>query len=182
MMLCNITGDIAPIPLIIYCKLECISSPKNKLPYFVWGILSIMEPTTAKQIADLLNKQNRLVVEYTANKVLKHQNRFLYISDKNNDLVACIECKKVQWYQFEVCHLTTATSFRQQGFGTRLLRLAEQHARKNGGRIIQCTIRKDNEESERIFAREGFERVSTFFYPKSENIVGVWQKVISEKV
>lgn len=139
-----------------------------------------MERETAKQIADLLNKENQLVVQYTEEKVLTTKDNYLFELDENNEVISCIECKKVQWYQFEVCHLTVSPNHRRKGLGQKILDKAITHAKKNRGRIVQCTIREDNKASSGLFSNNGFNKVSTFYYPDSGNNVSVWQRVVSE--
>src|SRR2546423_832282 len=137
-----------------------------------------MKPEHAKQIADLLNSRNQLVRDYDANMILDREDDFIY-ELKDDAVIACIEAKKVQWYQWEVCHLTVAPKNEGQGLGSLMIRKAEERAKKGGARIIQCTIRVGNAESERAFERNGYRRVSEFYYPNSGNNVAVWQKIVS---
>lgn len=67
-----------------------------------------MDNSHAEQIAMLLNAQNQLVVQYTADKVLEHQDNYLVRLDDSGKLIACAELKQVQWYQFELLHVTVA--------------------------------------------------------------------------
>jgi len=60
-----------------------------------------------------------------------------------------------------------------------MIKKAEEKAKSNGARILQCTIRHGNTESERAFLRNDYKKVSEFYYPVSGNIVAVWQKVVS---
>ena len=62
-----------------------------------------MNLSIAKQVADLLNSKNELVVEYAENKILASSGNCLSESIKEDEVVACIERKMVQWYQFEGC-------------------------------------------------------------------------------
>lgn len=137
-----------------------------------------MKTEHAKQIADLLNSRNQLVRNYDANMILDREDDFIY-EIKDEVVVACIEAKKVQWYQWEVCHLTVAPKNEGQGLGSFMIRKAEERAKKGGARIVQCTIRVGNRESERAFERNGYSRVTEFYYPNSGNNVAVWLKVVS---
>jgi ribosomal protein S18 acetylase RimI-like enzyme len=137
-----------------------------------------MKSQIAKQIADLLNTENQLVVRYTEDKVLNSSDNYVY-EEADNLIKAFIECKKVQWYQFEVCHLTVSSDFRGQGLGETVINKALEYAKGNGARVVQCTIRDDNAESKGLFTKCGFVQTSTFYYPSSGNNVGVWQKVVS---
>ncbi|RWK68259.1 MAG: GNAT family N-acetyltransferase [Mesorhizobium sp.] len=139
----------------------------------------VVDEKHAKQIAELLNKQNKLVVHYDAQKVLQSAENYLYELAESGDVAACLELKRVQWYQFEVDHLTVHSDFLRRGYGQMLLDQAEQKAMAENGRLLQCTIRHDNAASEGLFTKCAFNRVAQFYYPLSGNNVGVWQKVIS---
>jgi N-acetylglutamate synthase-like GNAT family acetyltransferase len=136
----------------------------------------------AEQIAQLLNSQNLLVVRYDAARVLKSAENYLYERSDKGAVVACVELKRVQWYQFEIDHLTVDPNNVRTGLARKLLKRAEERAKQKGGRILQCTIRENNKASQELFRTTGFVRVSCFHYPTSGNNVDVWQKVISPAV
>jgi N-acetylglutamate synthase-like GNAT family acetyltransferase len=133
----------------------------------------------AGQIADLLNSRNKLVRQYGADLVLKSAENYLYDTSDAGKIIACVELKRVQWYQFEIAHLTVAPAAIGKGFAKGLLPRCEEQAKKQSGRILQCTIRVGNTPSQKLFEKAGFNQVLQFYNPKSENDVGVWQKVIS---
>jgi len=54
-----------------------------------------------------------------------------------------------------------------------------EKAKNGGARIIQCTIREDNERSKGLFSKNGYKQVLTFYNPASRNNVEVWQKIVS---
>ncbi len=137
-----------------------------------------MKTEHAKQIAELLNSRNQLTRDYDVKMILDRTDDFIYELE-DDAVVACIEAKKVQWYQWEVCHLTVAPKNEEKGLGSKMIQKAEEKAMNGRARIIQCTIRVGNLESERAFERNGYKRVSEFYYPKSGNNVSVWQKVVS---
>lgn len=138
-----------------------------------------MEHNHAVQIAQLVNLRNQLVVQYDAESVLKSAGNYLYELSDRNEVIACVELKRVQWYQFEIDHLSVASAAEHKGFARKLLACAEKRATKTGGRVLQCTIRANNTRSQDLFRQNGFLQVSRFFYPQSGNNLGVWQKVIS---
>ena len=141
-----------------------------------------MIPNIAKQIAELLNSENQLVIPYTEQKILGTADNYLYEINEKNEVLCCIECKKIQWYQFEVCHLTVNPNHRNNGLGQKILDKAIKYSKSNNGRVIQCTIREDNNASIGLFSKNDFNKVSVFNYPNSGNNVGIWQKVISVAV
>lgn len=138
-----------------------------------------MDHHQAEQIAVLLNAQNQLTVPYTADRVLEHRDNYLIRLDDVGQVVACAELKRVQWYQFELLHVTVAQKNQRQGHARALIDEAEKQAIQRGARILQSTIRADNTASEQLFKSLGFESVSRFYNVKSKNIINVWQRVLS---
>ena len=138
-----------------------------------------MTDTQADQIAALLNERNQLTVQYTGKRVLASADNYLYRISETNEVIACVEVKEVQWYQAEVLHLTVAEPCERKGHAKALLCEAQRSARAKGARILQCTIRMDNEASRRLFEGFGFLHVGTFLNQFSGNNVGVFQKVLA---
>jgi RimJ/RimL family protein N-acetyltransferase len=137
-----------------------------------------MTPKQAEQVALLLNSRNRLQVDYTAEKVRQCAENYLF-EIRDEVVIACVEVKKVQWYQWELCHLSVSENHGRQGLGKQLIRQAEEKARWGGARIVQCTIRVGNEPSEQAFRRSGYREACCFFNAATNNYVAVWQKVLS---
>jgi len=132
-----------------------------------------MEKKHAKKIADLLNKRNQLVKKYTDKQVLNAQDNYEYLLENNDNVIAAVKIRKIQWYQWELCHLTVDEGYEGKGYGTKLINMAQQKAKKGRALIIQCTIREDNIRSKCLFLKEGFKYCSTFFYPASRNNVEI---------
>ena len=139
----------------------------------------MMDHAKAEQIARLLNTQNQLTVQYTADRVLGQKNNYLVRLDDTGVVSACAELKKVQWYQYELLHVTVSPQHKRQGLGRSLVTEAEERARAGGARILQSTIRVGNEESERLFTSLGFRLACRFYNERSKNTVGVWQRILS---
>jgi GNAT superfamily N-acetyltransferase len=138
-----------------------------------------MDHKQANQIAELINVRNRLARQYNAQDILDAADRYLFELSVAGDVVGCVEIKRVQWYQFEIDHLSVVKDVEGKGIGWKLFKRAEERALSGRGRVLQCTIREDNAGSERLFKRNGFHRAAEFYYPDTGNNVGVWQKVIS---
>jgi N-acetylglutamate synthase-like GNAT family acetyltransferase len=134
----------------------------------------------AAQIAELLNTRNQLQNEYDAETVLERSNNFL-VELQDGAVAACVEIKKVQWYQWELCHLSVTEELERRGLGKRLIRRAEEKAKQGGARIIQCTIRVGNEASEQAFRRSGYREACCFYNAATDRYVAVWQKVLSHR-
>jgi ribosomal protein S18 acetylase RimI-like enzyme len=137
-----------------------------------------MEQNHAGQIAVLLNTRNQLVKNYDAKAILAAHAQFLF-EVRDDQVVGCVEVKKVQWYQSEVKHLTVHKDYCRRGIAQALLAAATARAIQDRARILQCTIRDNNVESKGLFLKNGFVRTALFLYPDSGNNVGVYQKVIS---
>lgn len=132
----------------------------------------------AEQISALLNERNELTRQYTSERVLENSDNYLCLYSEKNEVVACIEVKKVQWYQTEILHLTVAAAEEGKGHAKALLCEAERVGRANGARILQCTIRINNPRSRQLFEGAGFSLINTFFNQRSSNNIGVFQKVL----
>jgi len=131
----------------------------------------------AAQIAHLLNTLNQLQRNYTVKEVLERAADYLFELD-DGAVVACVEVKKVQWYQCEICHLSVDGQHQGQGLGKRLIRRGETKAKAEGARIVQCTIRVGSVASEEAFRRSGYREACSFFNARTGNYVAVWQKVL----
>lgn len=138
-----------------------------------------MNEALAEQIAILLNEQNQLTVQYDAARVLQDAADSEYICrmDDAGSLLGVVCLKRLQWYQCEIKHLSVRA--RRQGVGSWLLEQAYAHTRAWGTRVMQCTIRAGNEESEGFFTANGFGPTVTFLNPHSGNRVTVYQKVLT---
>lgn len=132
----------------------------------------------ADQIAALLNERNELTTNYTRKMVLKHADDYLWHLSESNEILACVEVKRVQWYQAEIRHLTVAAAREGKGLAKALLCEAERVARVRGARLLQCAMRRGNEPSLGLFRNFGFSHVNTFHNDHSGNDVLVLQKVL----
>ena len=131
----------------------------------------------AREIAELLNHRNQLMGDYTEERVLREAGQYL-VKSVDGRVVGAVQVKDVQWYQAELCHLTVHEDHGRRGYGRDLAGRAEARARQMGKTTIQCTIRKGNKESEGLFRSIGYRRTTTFYNPRSENYVAVWQKLL----
>ena len=136
-----------------------------------------MNSTQAEQIAVLLNEQNKLDGEYHADRVLASEMRYLFETDQTTGAVtAAVEVKRVQWYQSEILHLSVSADLRGRGLGRKLIARTEELAKENRARILQCTIRADNQASCALFESMQFTHTATFNNVRTGNNVTVWQK------
>jgi ribosomal protein S18 acetylase RimI-like enzyme len=134
-------------------------------------------PLQASQIAALLNRRNELTRQYTADMVLKESENYVFL-ESDGQVFGCARTKEVQWYQWEICHLSVAESHLGNGYGRELLALAEEKALAGNAQILQCTIRSNNAASRSLFQQSGYQKVNSFRNRQSGNEVFVYQKVI----
>jgi ribosomal protein S18 acetylase RimI-like enzyme len=147
--------------------------------HYVSGHRVALSNAHADQIAALLNERNQLTVRYTRQRVLENAENYVCRYSEAGEVVACVEVRRVQWYQAEVLHLTVAKSQERKGHAKALLCEAERVGRANGARVLQCTIRQDNTASLQLFEGFGFSHVVTFHNQGSGNNVAVLQKVLA---
>jgi len=111
--------------------------------------------------------------------VARGRDGYVAATDAEGNVVGCAEATRVNWYQWEIRHVSVAETHAGQGYGERLVRQAEEQAQSGGARVVQATIRADNEASRRLFARLGYTRVGAFTNDESGNDVEVWQRPLS---
>jgi RimJ/RimL family protein N-acetyltransferase len=139
-----------------------------------------MTPQQAAQIAQLINARNQLTQTYTAETVSRRAKNYLFETE-DEVIVGCIEVKRVQWYQWEIRHLSVDPTREGKGIGKRLIRSAEEKAELGGARVVQCTIRVGNQASAHVFRKSGYIPACCFFNSTSGHDVMVWQKVLSTR-
>lgn len=137
-----------------------------------------MTQEQAEQIASLLNRRNQLTKVYHAADVLASANEYEFFIGDEGKIVGCVQVKSIQWYQAEVSHLTLDEGLEGQGHAALLIKKAEATALHAGRRIVQCTIRCDNDKSMVRFKKLGYREVNRFHNVVSENDVAVLQKVL----
>jgi GNAT superfamily N-acetyltransferase len=165
---------------------ECVEgSVKRRGLHWELSVVTVIQPQErkmteahAQEIATLLNERNQLARLYSAQGIVQHADEYEY-EVREGRVVACVERKKVQWYQWEICHLSVRKEWEGKGVGFAVYSRAEAAARSGGACVLQCTIREGNEASERFFRRQSFNKVGAFLYGATGNTVGVWQKVLS---
>jgi len=139
-----------------------------------------MNPIQASQIAQLLNSNNELKSAYTSDQLLRYAHEYKYLQDEiSSEVVAVVQIKKVQWYQHEIVNLTVSPAHSEKNLAKRLLEIAENQAINDDARILQATVRENDQENIDLFKTTGFKHVSTFYNQQSDRNITVWQKVLS---
>lgn len=113
-----------------------------------------MTEAHAREIAALINERNELARTYTAGDIIREASNYEY-EVRDGKVVACVERQKVQWYQWEICHLSVPTEWEGKGVAFAVYQRAEAAARSGGGCVFQCTIREGNKRSEKFFSTAG---------------------------
>jgi len=132
----------------------------------------------SQQIATLLNERNQLEKSYTWEEVFTELDNYVFI-ENNEQLIACAETRKVQWYQWEILHVSVKLGEEGKGYASKVLKKAEDLAYQQGAQVLQCTIRENNENSLKLFEAKGYCRVNRFFNILSKRWLFIYQKVIS---
>lgn len=138
-----------------------------------------MTEAEAEQIASLINRRNRLAKNYEPADILREAHNYEF-EPRYGKVVACVERREVQWYQWEVLHLSVDEALEGQGLASLVYERLEKAARSAGVRLLQCTIREGNKDSVSFFDKRGFSKVARFLNRQTGNAVGVWQKVLTE--
>ena len=68
--------------------------------------------------------------------ILQSANNYEYFLDKDDNVFAAVEIKKVQWYQWEIRHLTVSKFYEGKGYGTKLVKKAEKKAQARHNQIM----------------------------------------------
>lgn len=136
-----------------------------------------MDNFIAEQIAQLINKNNKLVNEYSAIDILNKKKNYIY-ELLDGKVIGTIRIKKIQWYQAELLHLSVKEEHRGKGLAYRLIQQGEKLAKEKGAKIIQCTIREENIGSIKLFQKLNYIDALTFFYDLTKNKVHIFQKTL----
>jgi N-acetylglutamate synthase-like GNAT family acetyltransferase len=139
-----------------------------------------MNPIQANQIAELLNNSNELKSAYTADQLLRYAHEYKFIQNEDtNKVVAVVQIKKVQWYQYEIGNLVVSPENNSKELAQRLLQMAERQALNEGARVLQGTVRQDDQKNIDLFKSSGFKHVANFYNQQSDKNITVWQKILS---
>ena len=139
------------------------------------NIQMLLTDQQADQICDLLKDRNELTRHYSRVEILSAEYRCRF---SGAEVIACVELKKVQWYQSEVRHLAVALKHERQGHAKALIQEVERQAILDHSRLLQCTIRESNVNSRMFFEHQGFRVVNQFHNQVSQNNVYVLQKTL----
>ena len=132
----------------------------------------------AEQIANLINARNRLQTALMTEEVFKNQKHYLFRTSVVGDVIACVKLKKLSWYQCEVSHLAVAEPHTRQGYANSLLEQAVNFANDKGARLVQCTIRADNQAIRELLTSNGFTYVHHFKNRATGNMINVYKRIL----
>ena len=143
-----------------------------------------MNSIEAEQIFKLLDRNDLGETKPTLEEIRENLYFIDYDKDEGDDriIVACARAKQVQWYQWELCHLSVALEHESTGKAYKVARKAIQHAIDNGAKIIQCTISETNYKSWRLCERNGFKKATRFYNDKSKKNLLLYHRVVKEKI
>ena len=134
------------------------------------ALTSLDNSTRTEQIVELVNTYSPIVTKISAEDV----EHYLF-EEQDDQVIACVRIQRVSWYQWELSHLVTEPEHRGRGLAHRLVRRACQEIRRQGGLVVQCTIRCDGLTSQRVVSRLDF-TPGVRFVGLSGRELQVWQK------
>ena len=138
-----------------------------------------MENKIAGQIAEFLNNYNKLDIFFQKEDILKDFKKYQYLIDKTKNLIGAVKLIKFDWYLGGIKHLTVKNSLRRQGYGVKLLEMAEKNALDQNIRVLQATIRKNDIASINCFNRKGYKEVNCFFNKRTNRNILIFQKILT---
>lgn len=130
-----------------------------------------------REIKDLINKRNFLSKKITTKQVEDNLGNYIYLIE-NNNFIGCVQVKKIQWYQSEICHFSIKEEYEGKGKSNKLIKMAEEKAKNDNSRIIQCTIRENNIKSINFFTKNNYIKVNEFLNKETNNNVLIFQKIL----
>ena len=126
----------------------------------------------AGQIADLLDAEAQSTVPYSAKMVLQHADD--YICEIQDDVViACVEVKKVQWYQWEICHLSVSEAHERKGLGEQPRGRPRIRQRAVVRGSFNAQSGSVTREASKAFRRSGYREACHFFNASTDREVAV---------
>lgn len=136
-----------------------------------------MVDNVTKEIKELINKRNFLSKKITTKQIKDNLENYVCLIE-NNNFIGCVQVKKIQWYQSEICHFSIKEEYEGKGKSYELIKMAEEKAKNENSRVIQCTIRKNNTKSINFFTKNNYIKVNEFLNRETNNNVLILQKII----
>ncbi|MHA1311695.1 MAG: GNAT family N-acetyltransferase [Candidatus Helarchaeota archaeon] len=132
----------------------------------------------ASQIAEFLNNYNKLDIILTPKDILKDAINYIYILDNNEKLIGVVKLLKLDWYLGIIKHLSVHPQFRKNGYGTKLLNMAEKRALTQKVRVLQATIKYLDNAGINCFKKSGYKQVNCFFNNRTSRKILIFQKIL----
>lgn len=127
-------------------------------------------------IANLLNEQNQLSSEILASDVEANIDKYvvMYTDQYESEVIAFAKVRKISHYLSEISHVSVNPEYQGQGYGKKILQLAENKAYSLPGvKMLQSTIRCNNDASICIFFSRGWKQINEFYNDKTGNNIKV---------
>ncbi len=132
----------------------------------------------ASQIAEFLNNYNKLDIILTPKDILKDAINYIYILNNNEKLIGVVKLLKLDWYLGIIKHLSVHPQFRKNGYGTKLLNMAEKRALTQKVRVLQATIKYLDNAGINCFKKSGYKQVNCFFNNRTSRKILIFQKIL----
>ena len=112
----------------------------------------LTEEEIAKQIAWLINTNNRLNKRYNINEILSVSSSYL-VETLGSIVVGCVQVERQAYVLSEIKHLVVHLTMRRQGLAKILIASA---LNKSTTPVVYATVREDNIGSQKAFTACGF--------------------------
>jgi predicted acetyltransferase len=118
--------------------------------------ISLSEQELAIQIANLLNKYNKLTRKHDSQTILNPSTDY-FVELRDGKVVGCVGLTKESSLLSKLHHLSVDSSFRRQGIATKLINMALSNCVTGN---IYATVREDNIESTKLMLKNNFKCVN----------------------
>jgi len=134
------------------------NSYSEKIPKFSVALSNF---EISQQVAQLLNTNNRLIVEHDINSIITSSVQY-FIELYGPTVAGCVGLLREEKMD-KIVHLSTSPLFRRKGIGKKLLLTAIDNSKKD---VIYMHVREDNIGSLQLVTNVGFKIIA--YIPKHD--------------
>lgn len=140
-----------------------------------------MNNSTAKQIADLLNRRNNL-----PNKIRDYdifRGGYFYVDIEveggKRKVVSCVRAKRISFFAYELKHLSVSEDYQSKGLGSLMINMVESYVQTKKIPLIVATTNILNDPVNHLFGKLKYQRTKEFVNSNTNNKCYLWQKFVN---
>lgn len=139
-----------------------------------------MNILVAQQISELVFQYNGLPEKPAADDIASRTYFWLGVQSFGGceELWGCVGVRKMSWFAYELKHLTVKPEFRGRGYAQLLVNQALSYVAGREKGLVYATIKVDNQPSQQLFGKLGFEREVEFENFQTKQRLNVWRKTL----